>query len=135
MPGHAVPVCAAVKFASAGAPLGEGLPALIPYAPNLANAATCCARSPVGKQPARVARPAGVGVVVPVEYVVEPENRSLSTPPKMNHLFFSMGPPMVPPLNSSLLRRGPVCGLHCGLNAFVQVTVPGKRELVPGLLA
>src|SRR5712671_3008109 len=42
---------------------------------------------------------------------------------------------MVPPLNSSLLRRGPVCGLHCGLFRSVQVTVPGLPELVPGLLA
>ena len=50
-----------------------------------------------------------------VESVLCPENKSLSKPPKKNHLFFRIGPPMVPPLNSSLLRRGPVCGLHCGL--------------------
>src|SRR5580765_5485487 len=53
----------------------------------------------------------------------------------MNHLFFRIGPPMVPPLNSSLLRSGPVWGLHCGLFRSVQVIVPGLPELVPGLLA
>src|SRR5579859_6873122 len=53
-----------------------------------------------------------------------PENRSLSKPPKTNHLFFSTGPPMVPPLNSSLLRRGPLRGLHCGF-VVGQAIVPG----------
>src|SRR6476646_4114254 len=89
---------------------------------------------PEGKQPASVARPVGVGVLVEVEKVLCPENKSLSKPPKMNHLFFMIGPPTVPPLNSSLLRRGPLSGLHCGVDVG-QVTVPGSPLFVPGLLA
>src|ERR1700704_6667425 len=96
--------------------------------------ATCCACTPLGKQAANVARPAGVGFVEDVEKTELPENRSLSNPPKRNHLFFSIGPPMVPPLNSSLLRRGPVRGLHWGF-VVGHVTVPGWLLLVPGLLA
>src|SRR5882672_3981395 len=88
---------------------------------------------PDGKQADSVARPAGVGVVVLVAKVLLPENRSLLNPPKMNHRFFKMGPPMVPPLNSSLLRLGPLCGLHCGLLRSVHCICPGV--LVPGLFA
>src|SRR5262249_25140144 len=87
---------------------------------------------PLGKQPDKVARPAGVGVTEEVVKTLFPENRSLSKPPKMNHLFFRIGPPMVPPLNSSLLRGGPASGLHCGL-VFVQIGF--GAVLVPGLLA
>src|SRR6266481_1929245 len=100
--------------------------------------ATCCEAKPVGKQPAKVAKPAGVGVLLVVEKMVFPANRSLSYPPNRNHLFFTNGPPMVPPPNTSLLRTGPLSGLHCTTlpvwpGATGQATVPGRSELVPGL--
>src|SRR5258708_8137786 len=101
--------------------------------------ATCCAATPVGKQPARVAKPAGVGVLLVVEKMEFPANRSLSNPPNRNHLFFTSGPPIVPPVNSSLLRAGPLSGLHCPAVPVASAvrrthfTVPGRPELVPGL--
>src|SRR5262249_55152487 len=61
--------------------------------------------------PASVAKPAGVGVSADVVYTEVPENRSVSNPPKRNALFLTIGPPIVPPLNSSLNRGGPVKGL------------------------
>ena len=60
-----------------------------------------------------------------------PANRSLSNPPKRNALFFRIAPPTVPPLNSSLLRSGPVNGMPA------DPALAGYRsrlpELVPGL--
>src|ERR1051326_4175033 len=62
-----------------------------------------------------------------------PANRSLSKPPKTNHLFFKMGPPMVPPLNSSLLRGGPVNGVAGktpGLLLFFWLLLIAFRKLL-----
>src|SRR6185437_11233077 len=84
-------------------------------------------------QPASFARPVGVGVLVVVVKKLLPENRSLSKPPKRNILFFIIGPPIVPPVNSSLKRGGPLSGLQIGSLAG-HVMVPGKPVLVPCLL-
>src|SRR5437588_10171375 len=51
---------------------------------------------------------------------------SVSKPPKTNSLFFTHGPPIDMPVNSSLLRGGPVKPLH--------TSTPGAQAALPGLL-
>src|ERR1051326_5881627 len=116
-----------------GVPRTVGVPALIEYGPNFCIRATCCAFTPVGKQAESVAKPAGVGVSEADWNTLLPANKSLSKPPNMNHLFLTMGPPMVPPLNSSLLRGGPVNGVAGktpGLLLFFWLLLIAFRKLL-----
>src|SRR5229473_276051 len=85
---------------------GAGFPPVTPKGPNLLKAATACAPTPVGKQAARVARPAGVGVIPPLANGLFTLMISSLKPPDMKTLFLIHGPPSWKPVNSSFRRGG-----------------------------
>src|SRR5205807_2393118 len=80
---------------------GTGLPPEIAYGPDLLQA--CKAVLP-GKQAPSAAKPAGVGVRLSEWKLATVAKISSSNPPKKNTLLLTMGPPMVKPPNSSLVR-------------------------------
>src|ERR1044071_6486430 len=92
-----------------------GLPPEMPKGPNLVRARTAWFCTPVGKQAARAAKPAGVGVRLLEEKTLLWETIWLSNPPKKNSLFLIQGPPMVNPENSLFSRGGLVRQLGPGL--------------------
>src|SRR5690242_11739359 len=94
-----------------GVPMTTGLPAVMPNGPNLEIARTAWFCTPVGKQAARAARPAGVGVKFCEEKMLLWETIWLSKPPKKNSLFLIQGPPTVNPENSLFSRGGLVTQL------------------------
>src|SRR6185312_300180 len=76
-PGQSVaPLIGSVMSVSVELFPGVGFPAEMPYGPKRVSAAIASALAPVGKQLARVASPAGVGVNPPVLYKVLAERIS-----------------------------------------------------------
>src|SRR5580765_2619610 len=89
-------------------PKGVGLPDEIAYGPKDFRA---CRLWLPGKQAESVAIPAGVGTLPALVYRLFCEMICWLKPPKRNSLFFTTGPPMVKPPNSSLARGIDVRGL------------------------
>src|SRR4249919_906920 len=98
-----------------GVPTTCGLPSVWPNGPNLVSANTASFWTPVGKQAANAASPAGVGVRFCEAKTLLWETIWLSNPPKKNSLFLIQGPPTVNPVNSLFERGGLVRQLGPGL--------------------
>src|SRR5579862_410589 len=80
-------------------PSGEGFPAFTEYGPYERSA---CTDVLLGKQSLSFSTPARVGVDSPEANTSVRFTSSEFTPPKMNNLSLTIGPPTVPPTKASL---------------------------------
>src|SRR6476660_3366784 len=92
--GHTTAPVTGLRTSMACTFVATGLPPLTPKGPKLVTADTACELAPVGKQPARAARPAGVGVIPLLANGLLVLMISWLKPPDMKNLFLTQGPPI-----------------------------------------